>query len=129
MELRRKPPSYTIDTIRELAEREPRSQLFFIVGADTIRELPSWRAVRQLLSLCTLLVAARPGYAPQELDDLVPAVGREAVEKLRLHYHEIPLIQVSSSDIRDRIKKGLSIRYMVPDPVEDYIRANRLYLP
>lgn len=137
MEIIREGFTYTIDTVRSLYEQSNKTdysnkpvlinehRLYFITGADTIFEIESWKAFEELFTLVDFIVAVRPGY---DIDSL-----EEEAEYLRLKYKasisifRMPLIGISSTDIRDRVRMGQSIRYLVPRNVEEYIYENSLY--
>jgi nicotinate-nucleotide adenylyltransferase len=128
IELERQGPSYTVDTLRELREQLRPAELFFIIGADSINELPTWRNIGEVLKLCRIIAAARPGWpAVADTSRLAAALGDEAAEAIRRGTFEIPLVAVSSTAIRERIRAGREIRYMIPDAVREYILAQRLY--
>ena len=129
MEIRRRSPSYSIDTITQLRRARPSADIFFIIGADTILELHTWKRIRDLATLCTFAVAVRPGFSLRRLDDLRAVLGEEAVAAMKASIIRVPPIGVSSTDIRRRIAEGRSIRYLVPAAVERYIREKGLYLP
>jgi len=109
--------SYTIDTVRDYARRFPGAQLFYLVGADHVPQLPKWREAGELARLVQIAVIARPG----QNDAPMPAPFRGHMVR------GFPL-GVSSSQIRARIKAGKPIEPLVPAPVAEAIRNNRLYL-
>jgi nicotinate-nucleotide adenylyltransferase len=121
VELERPPPSYTIDTMRQLHAQIPAAELFFITGADAVRELLTWREPRELLALCRLIAVTRPGYdlagLERDLGDLARAV----------HPVEGAGVNVSSTHIRERVARGRSIKYLTPPAVESYIAKHGLY--
>ena len=122
LDLDRPPPSYTADLLRAL--RSPEHELFFLVGADILPELPRWREPRQIVQLARLVVVNRPGAPVPDLDRVeavLPGV-RERVERV-----DIPGVDVSSSEIRRRVAAGEPIRYLTPPAVEHYIMERRLY--
>jgi nicotinate-nucleotide adenylyltransferase len=124
LELRRPPPSYTVDTLRELRdELGAATELWLILGADAARELPRWQRVDQLVALARLGIVGRPGY---ELD---LAALEAALPALAGRYRVIegPQLAISSSDLRRRLTLGMPIRYQVPEPVHAYIAAHNLY--
>jgi len=128
MELRREGVSYTVDTLKELKRSVgARARLFFIVGTDTLPELPTWKNVREVASLCTFAVAARPGKGLSRIDALAKVIGRDAVRRMRRAVLQIPQIGISSTDIRKRVRSGRSVRYLVPKAVAAYIQRHRLY--
>ena len=136
LEIRRAGPSYTVDTLAELRERMPDASLWFIVGADTLPELGAWREPERLFALASFAVATRPGH-PQRLRELLPAGlarafrdgPRGLVHDSGNELRQIPFtpLAISASDIRARIARGGSIRYLVPDEVIEYVRKQKLY--
>jgi len=124
-EVKRSGPSYTVETLRELRQEHPEDELFFLVGADSLADLPHWREPREIATLATLVVVNRGNAPLPQLESLVPHLGREAVDRILVV--SMPGIDLSSSDIRRRVREGRSIRYMTPRAVEQYIRTNSLY--
>ncbi|MEJ7797404.1 MAG: nicotinate-nucleotide adenylyltransferase [Solirubrobacteraceae bacterium] len=124
LEIARGGPSYTVDTLRQLHEREPEVHLTFIVGGDVALGLPNWHEPEAVLSLATLAVAERTGAARGEiaerLDDALPGLDS-------LRFFEMPRIDISSSQIRRRIADGRPIRHLVPDSVVARIDQGGLY--
>ena len=114
-ELTREGPSYTVDTLRALAARDPGRELVLLVGSDAAADLPAWREAKVLPSLARIVVFARPGAD-------VPA------NSLITRVVPVPRIDISATEIRRRVRLGLSIRYWVPDAVAGVIAAERLYL-
>jgi nicotinate-nucleotide adenylyltransferase len=115
LELRRTGPSYTVDTLRALRAREPGAELFFLTGADNLRDLPRWREPDEIVRLATLAVVSRAGES-LPADAPYPA---QAVTVTR--------VDVSSTEIRRRVAAGLSIRYLVPEAVRAVVERERLY--
>ncbi|HEY0021136.1 MAG TPA: nicotinate-nucleotide adenylyltransferase [Longimicrobium sp.] len=115
LELRRTGPSYTVDTLRALRQREPGAALFFVTGADNLADLPRWREPDQIARLATLAVMSRAGDQ-LSADPAFPAV-------------PVPVTRVdlSSTEVRRRVAAGLSIRYLVPEAVREVIARERLY--
>lgn len=114
VEMRRKGLSYTIDTIREMkAQYPPETEFFFLVGRDNLYEIQTWRNPRGILEECTVLVAERA--CPENRD--IPRWIQERVQRV-----QAPLIEISSTDIRQRLREGRSIRYLVPEGIEEMIR-------
>lgn len=110
--------SFTVDTLRHLRERQPDDALFLLMGADTFMEFPLWKEPATITSLATIAVAERPGA---HLDLASHPYGTIA------RTFPMPLVDVSSTDIRRRIREGRSIRYLVPWTVEVFITAQGLY--
>jgi nicotinate-nucleotide adenylyltransferase len=114
-ELQRPGPSYTVDTLRHLREREPGEDFLLLLGADAAADLPAWREAGQLRDLARIVVFARSG-TPVAASPWISTV------------IEVPAIDISATEVRRRASRGLSIRYWVPDPVAEYITKHRLYL-
>ncbi|MGQ9517353.1 MAG: nicotinate-nucleotide adenylyltransferase [Anaerolineae bacterium] len=117
-------PHYSVDMVRLIGEnQEPGTELFFLMGMDSLAHILSWHRPDLLIQLCTLAVAGRPGYAC-DLDGLerqLPGLRR------RIRFFDMPLVEISGEDIRRRIRLGRSIRYLAPEPVRQYIEAYGLY--
>jgi len=113
---------YTVDTLRAVRQRYPDHRLVFIMGSDSLLQLGTWREPEQLLSLCSLAVAPRPGDAPEQLAAAAERWGTHRVTIL-----DMPLLGLSSSDIRARVAARRPIRYLVPRGVEQYIAETGLY--
>jgi nicotinate-nucleotide adenylyltransferase len=123
-------PHYTIDTIRILQEQNPDAELFFIMGGDVFRDLPNWERPQELFATAKLAVAVmrRPGV---DGSDLRANMHGNIIPDLENHTIMLtsPLIEFSSTDIVDRLMHGKSVRYMVPQPVLEYIEEHGLYKP
>lgn len=125
IEMDRPGPSYTIDTIYELKRQYgENTDLFFITGADAIAEIPTWDRIEELLGLCQFIAAARPGFLPN-VDNIREYFGE--LGSARIHRLETPELEISSTNIRDRVERGFSIKYIVPSTVENYIYKEGLY--
>lgn len=126
MEIERPGPTYTVDTMVELqAQFGSGADLFFILGWDSLVQLPEWKEPSRLITLCRLVAVPRPCCAKpdlKELESLIPGLARRVV------LMDKPEIDISASDIRDRVARGLSIRHLVPESVERYIRQHGLYI-
>ena len=119
---------YTVLTVEEFRRRlGDAAELFWIIGADSLPELANWYQADRLVDLCRIITAARPGWEVPDLSALTRRLRPDQVEKLRAGILQTPRIDISASEIRRRIAVGLSIRYLVPDAVADYIAANGLY--
>jgi nicotinate-nucleotide adenylyltransferase len=123
LEARRPGPHYSIDTLRAVRRDHPDDELFFLIGADSLVDLPTWRDPAGIARLATIVVVNRPGIEqvdPAGLPDLGEGVHPFEVVT-------IPPIGIASNDLRRRLKEGRSIRYLVPRAVEAYIEAHGLY--
>jgi nicotinate-nucleotide adenylyltransferase len=123
LEVERPGPSYTVDTLTMLQKQlGSKASFFFILGRDTLDELPLWKEPNKLVQLCRLVVPPRLGSRDlKHLETAIPGL-RDKVIQL-----DMPVIGISSSEIRQRIAQGLSIRYLVPKGVEEYIVEHELY--
>jgi len=122
IELRKNEICYTVDTIKDFRKIYPDAELFFITGADAILDILNWKNTAELFELCNWVAVTRPGYNKDVLDKL-----RTDLKKDNLYILEIPALAISSTEIRDKVKKGQSIRYLVPELVQIYIDKNNLY--
>lgn len=117
-------PSYTVDTVELLRdEYGPEAELYFIMGSDSLAELLIWHQPERLIRLCRVVGLTRPGHRVdlEELDHLLPG----AIARVQLL--DMPLLQISGTDLQRRVRMGLSIKYLVPPAVEAYIRQHGLY--
>ena len=125
IEIKRGGRSYSVDTLTELDRRDPRADFYFIIGADSLRELHLWREVQRLVTLCTFVTVPRPGFDPKPVID--PRLDAGTRRRLRQHVLRGHACAIASRDIRGRVASGRPIRYLVPDAVHEYIRRRRLY--
>ena len=123
VELDRPGPSYTAETLEAMHAEEPGQELTIILGGDQAAALPSWHRPERVLELADVAVVDRAGWGEDEVRAGVS--GLAGADRLR--FVQMPLIKISSSDIRRRVAEGDPIRYLVPDPVADLIAARGLY--
>lgn len=124
VETRRPGPHYSVETLAEIRTQRPEDELFFLIGADSLIDLPTWREPGRIASQATIVVANRPGIDPPAVSSL--DFGPTARP---LRFVEMPSIGISSHDLRARRAAGRSLRYLVPRGVEAYIDAQSLYAP
>ncbi len=118
VEIERPGPSYSVDTVRYFRSLwGDDTEIFFITGADAFAQISGWNNPEELLRLCTFVAASRPGYTLS-----LPEVFRERVRVI-----EVSALAISSSEIRRRVRQGESIKYLLPEAVENYIYKNGLY--
>lgn len=127
LEIARGGTSWTVDTIRDLQAREPGKKIYLLVGADSVPDLPKWRQADTLLRLCQIVVAARPGWDASAIEGLRGRFDGASVDALHRHAFATPRVEISSTEIRRRLAAGESVRYWLPESVENYIKANGLY--
>ena len=114
IEIKRKGKSYTVDTLREIKRVYPQAKLFFICGSDLVNEIPRWKNVGEIYKLAKFVLAKRPGFGKR-------LSGRNFLKI------DVAQVDISSSLIRDLVRKNMSIRYLTPDKVIKYIKKHRLY--
>lgn len=125
MEIRRGGKTYTVDTVREIKAINPDIDIYFVMGADELEAIDTWRSPDVLFSLCSVIAMSRPGY---NTDGLVKKI--EEVKKNyggEAYFLEVPSLDISSSDLRKRIKDGRSVKYLIPKEAEKYIIKHDLY--
>lgn len=123
-EIDREGVTYTVDTLRALREHYPDNvKLYFITGADAIIDILTWRDAEHIAGLATLIAATRPGYDIEQAKSRIAASGLD----FDVRYIEIPALAVSSTNLRERVAAGKSVRYLTSESVMGYIRKNGLY--
>jgi nicotinate-nucleotide adenylyltransferase len=123
IELDRPGPSYTADTLADLHEQAPADELTLILGGDQAAALPSWHEPERVLELARVAAVERVDWAREEVvRSLAGLPGAD-----RVTFIHMPLIEISSSDLRRRVSEGEPVRYLVPGPVADYIADRGLY--
>jgi nicotinate-nucleotide adenylyltransferase len=143
MEIRRGGRSYTIDTIEALRQAHIGADLYFITGLDSFLEIGTWKDWQRLMELCSFVVLSREGCRFRDIaklaflnapdHDLTALDGQEKEQviirtgNMRIHLERVPFYDISSTDIRSRIRSGRSIKYHLPEAVEHYIIENKLY--
>ncbi len=144
VEIRRGGRSYTVDTIEALRRAYIGAELYFITGLDSFLEIGTWKEWERLMELCAFVVLSREGYGFRDIaklaflkapeHDLAALDGREKEQavirtgNMRVHLERIPFYDISSTDIRTRVRTGRSIKYHLPEVVEHYIIENKLYV-
>jgi nicotinate-nucleotide adenylyltransferase len=123
LELERTGPSYTVQTLEQLRAADPSRELFLLMGADSVAELATWREPQRILELAQVVAVNRAGEPP-DLSSIEPLC-REVGRPIRVV--EMPAVDFSASEIRERVAEGRSIRFLTPRPVEMFIRQNKLY--
>ena len=126
-EIRRKGPSFTVDTLTELAAEFDGAKLFFIIGADSLRDLPSWREPEKITSLATIVAVNRPGWPALSAQQVTDWVGTEMAAKIEVV--AMPGADFSATELRRRIRGGLGLRFMTPRAVEAFIMQHNVYPP
>jgi nicotinate-nucleotide adenylyltransferase len=115
-------PTYTVDTLRDLAGQYPKADLYFITGGDALAQILSWRNADELFELAHFVGCTRPGHQITELT-------LEGLPRERVTIVEIPALSISSTECRNRVRAGEPVWYLVPDGVVQYIAKRSLYAP
>ncbi len=118
VDLKRSGPSFTVDTLTELKRRFPVENFYFLLGIDLLIEFETWKNPHKIIEECTLVAMNRPGFDLEKVD-------KDLLRKVEIV--SVPSVDVSSTSIRRLVESGKSIRYLVPDEVEKYIRENSIY--
>lgn len=150
IEIERNGYSYTVDTIRELINTIKNSKFYFIAGVDIFKEISTWKNVGRLLKSCDFIVSTRPGYRIDSLFNILNETVSKKYKNIKFRIDrknpfgkfprlaiinsgcfiypvETTSLDISSTEIRRKVRKGITIKYLLPEPVEDYICKNRLY--
>ena len=125
MEIEKIGKTYTIDTLRELKRTYPTCELFFITGADAICDIEAWKDVAENFKLATFIAATRPGISLLRAQDHIEKLENKYDAKIITVY--VPSLDISSTYIRDQLNLGRSVRYLIPENVETYIKEKGLY--
>lgn len=126
LEYERTGTTYTVDTLEELNEQDPECEYYFIMGADSLASMITWRDYPRILELATILVASRDEKGTRAILELSRTF-KEEYEYARIYHLDSPSIGISSKSIRARIKQNKTITYLLPEPVEHYIKTKQLY--
>lgn len=124
-EMIKKEVSYTIDTVSYFSNKYPDEKLYFIIGADTLFKLEKWKDFKELAKMVEFITYSRWGYNKLQIENRIQILKKDF--GFQIYYSNGPEIQISSSNIRDRLREGLSIKYMVPDLVIGEIQKKGLY--
>lgn len=129
LEIDRGGVSYTADTLHTIRRDLPTTDLFVLMGADTLVDLPNWHRPREICEMAIPVAVRRRGSPPPDLATLRNLVSDERLNQIRVNQVDMPLIELASTDIRRRVAGGQSIRYRTPRAVEKYIESQGLYRP
>ena len=127
MELRRQGITHTVDTLMELNRQYPDDQFYFILGADSLVHFEEWYQYREILKLAVILCAGRDGLECEKLDPIREKLLSQ-VPEARIAYLDTPMMEISSTDIRERIAQKEWVMNRIPKPVYQYIMENHLYM-
>jgi nicotinate-nucleotide adenylyltransferase len=120
--------NYTVDTLERLHAENPDAELFLLLGADMLADLPNWRSPARVCELALPVAVRRPGCRPLDVDRLGKILPSERIAQIRRYQVEMPEVAISSTDLRGRIELGQSIHYRTPRAVGMYIETHGLYV-
>ena len=138
-EIRRGGASYSVETLREMADEERGEEFHFIVGADSFNEITTWHEFEEIFMLANIIVVPRPGYRVKRVEEALPVAEASKFwyDETRdlypndygrfVKFMETTPMGISSSRIRELVKRGDSVKYLIPPSVEGYIKKERLY--
>jgi len=127
VEVDREGPTYTVDTMELLySEGSGKEEFFFITGADAILEILTWKDVTRIFELCQFIAVTRPGYSFDRMNRVLRNLPGK--QRARIHIYETGGILISSTEIRERVMLGEPVKYLLPENVEKYIKAHKLYI-
>lgn len=127
-ELKRPAPSYTLDTVRQFqSENSSKTSIYWLLGSDGIDELPHWHGITELIDECNLATMYRAGCERPDFSKFEPLLGRNRIEKLRQNVIPTPLVDISSTKVRNRLAGGQDVTQMLHPKVLSYIYEHRLY--
>jgi nicotinate-nucleotide adenylyltransferase len=127
LEIQRGGVTYTVDTLLALGAQQPQDELFFLMGADSLRDLPTWRQAARICQLAVPVVVRRRDTPEPDFGRLADLVSDVRLQEIRRHQVQMPLVEFSSTAIRQAVAGGRSIRYQTPRAVEKYIEIQGLY--
>ena len=127
-EARQTGPNYTLTTVSHFRDMFGAGvALHWLIGMDSLAELPTWYRADELVEACTIVTAARPGHEPPSVDHLLTRFSAAQARRLLAQVVGGPRIDIASTEIRSRVRAGRSVRYLVPESVRAYIEAHALY--
>ncbi len=119
--------TYTVDTLKELHGLYPSgTEFYYIIGADVVMDLLTWRNWQEVFTLTNFIAVMRPGFSDEEFSKRLSELKMKY--RINIQSFQIPLLEISSTFIRERIKAGKSVKYLIKEEVEEYIIQNKLYL-
>lgn len=125
VEVNREDKSYSLETLKQFHKMYPDTEFYFITGTDEVMNLPNWYKPREILKLCKFIAVSRPGMDEEKVQAKVEEIRQDLNGRIDLL--QVPMLQISSTEIRERFKNGISAKYLIPEVVEQYIIKNKLY--
>ena len=126
LEIKNSEKSYTLNTLREFHKLYENTEFYFITGTDALINLPNWYESEELLKICRFIAVSRPGISMEEAKSKISEIQKKLGGNIEML--QVPMLQISSTNIRKRFKMGISAKYLLPETVEQYIIKNELYV-
>lgn len=126
-ETRQSGPNYTLLTVQHFRAARPSEPLYWLIGMDSLADLSTWYRVAELAAICTIVTARRPGIDRVDLSGLARLLSADQMSVIQAHIVETPLVDISATDIRARIRRGEDVSALVGERVASYIRTHRVY--
>lgn len=128
IEVKNKEISYSVETLRKLHEKYKEAEFYFFLGSDILLDLKGWKRFGELSSLCNFACAIRPGFEKISLEVMKSEINYlNNIFKANIHIVETPRYEISSTDLRERLKEEKSVKYLIPESIIEYINDNKLY--
>jgi nicotinate-nucleotide adenylyltransferase len=125
LEIKSSEKSYTLNTLMEFHKLYENTEFYFITGTDALIELPNWHEPEELLKICRFIAVSRPGISMEEAKSKISEIQKKLGGNIEML--QVPMLQISSTNIRERFRMGISAKYLLPETVEQYIIKNGLY--
>ena len=125
MEIEREGKTYTVDTLSEIKKNNPEIEIYFVMGADEITAVESWKQPERLLKMCSFIAVTRPGFDNETVEKKVEGLKRKY--GCNIYFLEVPSLDISSTELREKIRHGKNVKYLVPKETEKYIADHDLY--
>ncbi len=126
-EIDKKGVSYSVDTLRHYRTLFPNDEVFWIVSSETFNDFPNWRSPAEICRLASLVIARRAGYPEPNFESFTSFCDPKTIEVFKRQVIDFPFLEISSTLLRQRVRKGRSIRFLTPNPVVEYINKHRMY--
>lgn len=125
MEIERKGKTYTVDTLSEIKKNNPNTEIYFVMGADEITSVERWKQPEKLLKMCDFIAVTRPGFDNEKVKNKIDSIRKKY--GCNIFFLEVPSLDISSTELREKIRSGKNVKYLIPKETEKYIADHDLY--
>lgn len=122
---RKKGKTYTVDTLSEIKKNNPNTEIYFVMGADEITSVERWKQPEKLLKMCDFIAVTRPGFDNEEVKNKIDSIRKKY--GCNIFFLEVPSLDISSTELREKIRSGKNVKYLIPKETEKYIADHDLY--